>query len=41
MNLGRFGIWRHEGGLSPEIAQEIERAGFGTVWIGANPPTPT
>ncbi|WP_237706736.1 LLM class F420-dependent oxidoreductase [Kribbella flavida] len=37
MDLGRFGIWRHEDGLSPEYAQEIERAGFGTVWIGANP----
>lgn len=37
MDLGRFGIWRHEGELSPELAQEIERTGFGTVWIGANP----
>jgi probable F420-dependent oxidoreductase len=37
VDLGRFGIWRHEGGLSPELAKEIERAGFGTVWIGANP----
>ena len=26
-----------EGGLSPGLAQEIERAGFGTVWIGGNP----
>lgn len=37
MDLGRFGIWRHEGGATPELAQEIERTGFGTVWIGANP----
>ena len=37
MDLGRFGIWRHEGGLSPGLAREIERAGFGTVWVGGNP----
>lgn len=37
-DLGRYGIWQGLGELSPEIAQEIERAGFGTVWIGASPP---
>lgn len=36
--LGRYGIWQSQFDLSPEIAQEIERAGFGTVWIGASPP---
>jgi probable F420-dependent oxidoreductase len=36
--LGRYGIWQSQHDLSPEIAQEIEQAGFGTVWIGSSPP---
>lgn len=36
--LGRYGIWRHEGALSPELAQQIEALGFGTIWIGGSPP---
>lgn len=38
VSLGRYGVWRHEGGLSPELATEVERLGFGTVWIGGSPP---
>jgi probable F420-dependent oxidoreductase len=35
-SLGRFGFF----GLSatPEEAQEIERLGYGTIWIGGSPP---
>lgn len=36
--LGRHGIWQARFELSPEIVQEIEKAGFGTVWVGASPP---
>lgn len=36
--VGRYGIWRHETGLGPDLAKEIESLGFGTVWIGGSPP---
>lgn len=38
ISLGRYGIWRHETGLSAELAALIESLGFGTVWIGGSPP---
>lgn len=36
--LGRYGIWRHAGGLTPELAVEVEALGFGAIWIGGSPP---
>ncbi|GAA4993561.1 LLM class F420-dependent oxidoreductase [Pseudonocardia tropica] len=38
VSLGRYGVWRHETGLSPELAAEIEKLGFTAVWIGGSPP---
>ncbi|SFA76352.1 probable F420-dependent oxidoreductase, MSMEG_4141 family [Amycolatopsis marina] len=38
VDLGRYGIWRFAGGLSPELAAELEALGFGAVWIGGSPP---
>ncbi|MBW0115573.1 LLM class F420-dependent oxidoreductase [Pseudonocardia abyssalis] len=38
VELGRYGIWRHAGGLTPELAREIEALGYGAVWIGGSPP---
>jgi probable F420-dependent oxidoreductase len=35
--LGRFGVWRHSG-LDGAFAAEIERLGFGALWIGGSPP---
>ena len=35
--LGRYGVWRGEAGLTPELAVTIEDAGFGTLWIGGSP----
>ena len=35
---GRYGIWRGSAGLTPELAQTVESAGFGTLWIGGSPP---
>ncbi|ANY05917.1 LLM class F420-dependent oxidoreductase [Pseudonocardia sp. HH130630-07] len=38
VSLGRYGVWRHATGLSPDLARHIESLGFGTVWIGGSPP---
>jgi probable F420-dependent oxidoreductase len=35
--LGRFGIWRHAAGATPQLAAGIEAAGFGTLWLGGSP----
>lgn len=35
-DLGRFGFFGL--GATPEQAQEIERLGYGTIWIGGSPP---
>ena len=35
-NLGRFGFFGL--GATPEQAHEIERLGYGTIWIGGSPP---
>jgi probable F420-dependent oxidoreductase len=38
INVGRYGIWRGQWGLSPEFAVEAEALGYGAIWIGASPP---
>lgn len=35
-DLGRFGVWTF-GPVRPEQAAEIERLGYGTVWVGGSP----
>lgn len=35
--LGKLGIWRRAGGLDPELAIEVEKLGYGAIWIGASP----
>ena len=35
-NLGRFGVWTM-GKVRPEQAAEIEKLGYGAVWIGGSP----
>ena len=35
-DLGRYGVWTG-GPVSPEQAKEIERLGYGAVWVGASP----
>jgi probable F420-dependent oxidoreductase len=37
VELGRFGVWRTAAGLGPELAVEIERFGYGAIWIGGSP----
>jgi len=36
--LGRFGVWRGFGLVTPDLAAELERLGYGAVWLGASPP---
>ncbi|GAA1594354.1 LLM class F420-dependent oxidoreductase [Nocardia ninae] len=36
--LGRFGVWRAYNLFSPEDARELEKSGYGTLWLGASPP---
>ncbi len=35
-DLGRFGVWTG-GPVTPEQAAEIERLGYGAVWVGGSP----
>lgn len=35
-NLGRFGVWTF-GAVKPEQAAEIEKLGYGAVWVGGSP----
>ena len=35
-DLGRFGYFGL--GATPDQAQEIERLGYGTIWVGGSPP---
>ncbi|WP_375481994.1 LLM class F420-dependent oxidoreductase [uncultured Jatrophihabitans sp.] len=35
--LGRIGVWTHAGNLTPSFAAEIERLGYGAIWLGGSP----
>lgn len=37
-DLGRFGVWRHAYGLTPEFVHELDGLGYGTFWLGGSPP---
>ncbi|MTD14777.1 TIGR03620 family F420-dependent LLM class oxidoreductase [Nakamurella sp. YIM 132087] len=36
-DIGQFGVWRGYQHVSPELAAEIEKLGFGAVWLGSSP----
>jgi probable F420-dependent oxidoreductase len=36
-HLGRFGVWRASSLVTPEIAVDLERLGYGTLWLGGSP----
>jgi len=36
-DFGRFGVWTF-GAVEPETAVEIEKLGYGALWIGGSPP---
>jgi probable F420-dependent oxidoreductase len=35
--LGRFGVWRAASMATPALAAELERLGYGTLWLGGSP----
>jgi probable F420-dependent oxidoreductase len=37
LELGRFGVWRRVAEITPVMAAELERMGYGAVWIGGSP----
>jgi probable F420-dependent oxidoreductase len=37
-HLGRFGVWRGRGQVTPELAAGLERLGYGALWLGGSPP---
>jgi probable F420-dependent oxidoreductase len=37
VELGRLGMWAHESLLTPELAQSLETAGYGAIWVGGSP----
>lgn len=39
MELGRYGIWHAGQHYGPELAAGLERAGYGTLWLGGSPDT--
>jgi probable F420-dependent oxidoreductase len=36
-HLGRFGVWQASALVTPEIAVDLERLGYGTLWLGGSP----
>jgi len=36
-HLGRVGVWRSAGMVTPELAADLEQFGFGTLWLGGSP----
>ncbi len=36
-NLGTFGAFRRFSALTPEFAVELERLGYGAIWVGGSP----
>ncbi|MDF0528511.1 LLM class F420-dependent oxidoreductase [Tsukamurella sp. 8F] len=36
-HLGRIGIWTHHSTLTPQLAIEGERLGYGAIWAGGSP----
>lgn len=36
-DLGQIGIWQRGAVLTPQFAQEVEKLGYGTIWIGGSP----
>ncbi len=36
-HLGRIGVWRSASEVTPELAADLERLGFGALWLGSSP----
>jgi probable F420-dependent oxidoreductase len=37
LELGQIGIWQRGTVLTPQFAQEVEKLGYGTLWVGGSP----
>ena len=37
-NIGRIGIWVGHSSISPDVAVELERLGYSTIWLRFSPP---
>jgi probable F420-dependent oxidoreductase len=37
VDLGRYGVWRPWQALTPQLVAELERLGFGAIWVGSSP----
>lgn len=37
VDLGRIGIWQRADKLDPALAREVEKLGYGALWIGGSP----
>ncbi|MFQ6227647.1 LLM class F420-dependent oxidoreductase [Nocardia sp. NPDC002869] len=37
IDLGRYGVWRFYKLFTPEAAAELERLGYGALWLGGSP----
>ena len=35
--VGRVGIWVGHSGVTPQVASELERLGYSTIWLGGSP----
>jgi probable F420-dependent oxidoreductase len=35
--LGRFGVWRYYGAVTPGEAKELEGLGYSSIWLGGSP----
>lgn len=39
VDLGRYGVWLRHQDLDEDVAAEVERLGFDTLWLGGSPPS--
>lgn len=39
IDFGRYGVWRYYKSFTPEAAGELERLGYGALWLGGSPPS--
>ena len=37
IELGKIGIWRHFGQVNGEFAADVEKLGYGAIWLGGSP----
>lgn len=38
IELGRIGVWQRGSVLDADFAKEVERLGYGAIWVGGSPP---